>query len=236
MTKPILAALAAAFGIASATSALHAYDRDKLSGEITFGYESEYVFRGDQFDKQAFQPGIEMSYEDFYAGVWSSHGVDSDSPSDTTEIDFYAGHGFALNDLVAFDYGAIYYYYPEATSASQFELYGGLVFDTVLDPAAHLYYEFEDEIWTFEVTMGHDIDLTENTTLGFSASAGYQNFDDTASGDPEDALYGSAAIDLSYAFTDNASLSIGPRVSGKEYDEISSNSNLWWGASFTSSF
>ncbi len=230
MNKSIIALSVAALGFASATQA------EELSISATFGYESEYVFRGDKFDQQVFQPAVDLEYGNYYAGIWSSNGISQGRDRDASEVNFYGGYAFALDENVSLDFGATYYYFPEATSDYEFELYVGAAFDAILEPAGYIYFETENQIWTFELSAGHSIEVAEQTSIDFSGYAGYQYNYNRDAGDPRNAWYAGVSADLTYAFTDSASFSIGPRLSSKKVDSVNSFQNFWWGAAFTAGF
>lgn len=232
MKKSIIALSVAALGVASVAKA--ALPLDDISVSVTFGYESEYVFRGDKLDQQAFQPAIDVEYGNFYAGIWGSYGISSRQRGGR-ETDFYAGYAFALDDQITLDFGATYYYYSNDVPYD-FELYAGAAWDVFLEPAGYIYFETENQVWTFELSGGYSIDVADSTTLDFSGHAGYQYNYNRAAGDTRNAWYAGIAADLTYAFNDNASFSIGPRLSSKKYDSISSKELLWWGAAFTAGF
>jgi uncharacterized protein (TIGR02001 family) len=233
MNKSIIALSVAALGVASIAKA--ALPLDDISVSTTFGYESEYVFRGEKLDQQAFQPSIDVEYGNFYAGIWGSYGISNNRTG--RETDFYAGYAFALDDQITLDFGATYYYYSNDVPYD-FELYAGAAWDVFLEPAGYIYFETENQVWTFELSGGYSIDVADQTTIDFSGHAGYQyNYNrDTAAGEPRNGWYAGIAADLTYAFTDNASFSIGPRLTSKKEDSVSSQQLLWWGAAFTAGF
>jgi uncharacterized protein (TIGR02001 family) len=241
MNKTIIALSVAALSVASIAKA--ALPLDDISVSTTFGYESQYIFRGDKLDHQAMQPGIDVEYGNYYAGIWHSSGISS-RQRDGRETDFYAGYAFALDDQITLDFGATYYYYSNDTDApATFELYAGAAWDVLLEPAAYVYFDFDLMVWTFEVSGGYSIDVADKTTLDFSGHVAYQyNYNRPLKEAPavgreaRNAWYAGIAADLTYAFNDNATFSIGPRLTSKKYDSISSKENLWWGAAFSTGF
>ncbi|MFM8760052.1 MAG: TorF family putative porin, partial [Polynucleobacter victoriensis] len=81
-----------------------------------FGITSDYRFRGiSQNDKKpALQGGLDVAFkEGFYLGTWASKVADwtAGPNSDNMELDLYGGYKTEVNG-VAFDVGAIKYYYP----------------------------------------------------------------------------------------------------------------------------
>lgn len=98
---------------------------------VTLGATSDYVFRGISQNQEnpAFQAALDVGYGIFYAGIWGSSidfGADklgqNDSqlgPDTTAEVDLYAGIKPVWGPLT-FDFGAIYYWYPNAESFANF--------------------------------------------------------------------------------------------------------------------
>jgi uncharacterized protein (TIGR02001 family) len=248
MKKSIIALSVVALGVASIAKA--ALPLDDISVSTTFGYESEYIFRGAKLDQQAFQPAIDVEYGNFYAGIWGSYGISSRERGGR-ETDFYAGYAFALDDQITLDFGSTYYYYSQDEGAT-FEIYGGAAWDVILEPAGYIYYDFDLKAWTFELSAGHSIEIADKTSLDFSGHLGYQRF--SRSGDLEarfQHFYAGVAADLTYAFNDNASFSIGPRLSTSsvrnsgdgralkqdpDFTSVATRDLLWWGAAFTVGF
>src|SRR5690606_22332390 len=94
-------------------------DMEDLSMSVTFGWESEYVFRGVQRADEIYAPSIDFSMGGAYAGVWAALPVDDDGVlGGGHETDFYAGYGLALSDLVSLDLGVTYYTYNNSAGAS----------------------------------------------------------------------------------------------------------------------
>ncbi len=99
-----------------------------LSGNVAL--TSNYVFRGitQTDDGPAIQGGFDYTQGMFYAGTWASS---VDFGDDTTmELDLYAGLTPTYN-MLSFDFGVIYYAYPDspelATGEQNFiEVYGGV--------------------------------------------------------------------------------------------------------------
>ena len=208
-----------------------------VSISTTFAFESEYVFRGVQLADESFQPSIEVSYEGFYVGTWVSSPVVDPGAQFLNEVDLYGGFGIDLSDDVSLDLGLTYYWYPEepATSDATKELYLGVSHGIEFLPDPYLYYDFDLDTFTVEFSKGHSFALDGDDgslALDIGASLGFVSPKGGDSG-----IYGSGTADLSYSFTESASLSIGIRLSGVG-DEISAgrNSNTWWGTSFSAGF
>ncbi|WOI53118.1 TorF family putative porin [Parvularcula sp. LCG005] len=120
--KTLLIAAAALAAVGSA----HAQDLEgfEVSGNVAF--TSDYRFRGVSLsaDEFAIQGGFDAAHESgFYVGTWASS-IDEFAGSET-ELDFYAGYGFEAGGL-AFDVGAISYFYPGSDDTEYYEVYGSV--------------------------------------------------------------------------------------------------------------
>jgi len=201
----ILAAIVAGATIAGA---------EELSISSTFGWESEYIFRGVQLADEYFSPAIDLSYGDFYAGLWAALPVDSEYGN---EVDFYAGYGFGLSETISADVGFTYYTYPDAGSdffdsdVNTFEIYGGLSFEAAFSPAIYVFYDLDLEVFTIEASGGHSVEVGEQGSVDLSLFLGY-----VAPNEGSDYAYYGAGAAYSYAFTDSASFSIGVNWQGAD--------------------
>ncbi|MGB0372084.1 MAG: TorF family putative porin [Opitutales bacterium] len=198
----------------------------ELSISSTVGFESVYSFRGTKLANEIFHGAVDLTYDDFYTGIWTAQPV---TGSYENEIDFYGGYGFSVTDKIAVDVGGTIYYYPEVGTGDEttFEGYLGASFDTLLSPTAYFYYDFDLEVFTVEGTIAHKIKLAKSTYLKLKAYAGHFDQDDY-----EDKYYLGAKADIVYKFNDATSGSLGIRFS----DQEKKNSKLYWGASFTAGF
>lgn len=206
--KKISAILAAAVAGVSIAGA------EELSISTTFAWESEYIFRGVQLADEYFAPAVDFSYGDFYAGIWSALPVEGE---DANEVDFYAGMGVGINEMVSADFGFTYYTYPSSSDeffdgdVNTFEIYTGASFETTLSPAVYVFYDFDLEAFTLEGSIGHSVEAGTDGSIDLSAYLGYVSPDE---GD-EYTYYG-ASVGYSYAFTENAAWSIGVNWYGSE--------------------
>lgn len=226
MKTKTIAILAAAAGLVSAAN----ITAQELSWEVNYGIESEYVFRGLEIASESFQGSIEGSYGDSYFGVWMHEAIDSFG-SDTSEFDFYAGHGFAIDDTFSLDFGGTLYHYPDASDET-FEVFVGIAADTQLAPSLYAFYDVDLEVFTLEGAIGHSISLGDDSSVELGAAVGHVFSDDSI-----DYLYYSATADYVYALSDNSDFSIGLRYSNNDEDlGLTAGGNLWGGLSITTSF
>ena len=235
MMKRITAMTLAAFGMTLWPLSLS--QASDVSISTTFAFESEYVFRGVQLADESFQPSIEVSYDGFYVGTWVSSPMVDPGAQFLNEVEIYGGYVIELSDDVGLDLGLMYYWYPEepSTADATRELYLGVSHGIEYFPEPYLYYDFDLDTLTIEFSKGHSFALDGgdgSLALDIGASLGFVSPEEGASG-----IYASGTADLSYSFSDSASLSIGIRLSGAG-DELSGGrtSNAWWGTSFSAGF
>jgi uncharacterized protein (TIGR02001 family) len=230
--KKVTALVAASVAAASVANA------QDVSVSATFEWQSDYVFRGVQLAEETFMPGVDVAFGDFYTGIWAALPVDEKNGSGT-EVDFYAGYGVAVSDLVSLDIGATYYVYPSAANAESFgldpntlEFYAGLAFDVAVSPSVYVFYDIELELWTIEANFGHTFEVSEAAGFDVSGHIGYWDADGGGS-----QMYGGLGAAYVYSFTDSASVSVGVNWYWSEEDLLDGDSNvLTYGFSFTAGF
>jgi uncharacterized protein (TIGR02001 family) len=233
--KKVTALVAATVAAASVANA------QDMSVSATFEWQSDYIFRGVQLAEETFMPGVDVAYGDFYAGIWAALPVDTKTGADT-EVDFYAGYGMAVSDLVSLDVGLTYYVYPSAVDAEAFglgpntlEFYAGLAFDMALSPSVYVFYDIEAELFTIETNIGHTFEVSEVAGVDVSGHIGYWDADGGAS-----QMYAGVGAAYVYSFTDSASMSIGVNWYWSEEKLLGSRSDwsniVTYGFSFTAGF
>jgi uncharacterized protein (TIGR02001 family) len=234
--KKITAILAASVAGATIASA------QDLSISATVAWESDYIFRGVQLAEEFFAPSVDVSYGDFYVGMWAAMPIDAEY---FNEVDFYAGYGFGINEMLSADVGITAYTYPEdGAPEDTTEGYAGLSFETELSPAIYVYYDFDLQNLTIEGSVGHSIALSEEGSVDMTAYLGWVALDENTMGF-DDYYYLGAGVAYSYAFTDNASFSIGVNWAGSSEDTMGTNGSgltfdsdneFTFGTSFTAGF
>lgn len=101
-----------------------------FAGDFTgnVGVTTEYVFRGITQSREA--PAIQggVDYADpsgAYAGLWASSVDFGDGDQASTEFDYYGGYKFEVAQGISLDFGGIYYNYPAADSARNYDFVEG---------------------------------------------------------------------------------------------------------------
>jgi uncharacterized protein (TIGR02001 family) len=258
--------MASVIALAAITPALG----ESLEVSTTVGFESRYVFRGLQFAETSVQPEITLGYRNFYLGAWFNLPVGDDvfsipitrfatiAGTSADELDLYFGYSAPLDDLITIDLGVTYYTFPDLMSGftdvfredgsglgwNTLEPYVGLSLDTVLAPSLYVYHDFFLDTTTIEGGVSHSFPLDNDGTFSFDlgGSVGYV-FDDDAGGDY---LYGALSYEVSYAVSENASISAGGRYGGSDIPGgalidnflllTTQSAGLWWGGRFSSNF
>ncbi len=195
------------------------------SGNV--GAVSEYMFRGiPQGDggEPAIQGGIDYAADSgFYLGTWGSN---VDWGAGDTELDLYAGFGGETSGGVGYDFGVVYYYYPEEDeegfdpSANTTEIYGSLSFGMF----SLGYYGAVGDYFGVEADLSHYVNgsfsapLSDKTSLDIAI--GY-SFGDAFEGDDgaEDTDYIDYSLGISTAIDDSLSASFAIVVTDIDDDD-----------------
>ena len=131
----IMTAAAISMGVSGAAMAEEAesYIPGSFTGNIAL--TSDYVFRGvsQSFNHVAVQGGMDWDTgAGFHFGTWGSSLNFKDGNEAVTEVDLYGGYGGKIGDALSYDLGVIYYWYPGAASALNYdyiEVYGKVGYD-----------------------------------------------------------------------------------------------------------
>lgn len=193
-----------------AGSSVQAQEASALSVTVDVSYVTDYVFRGAQLGNASIQPSVEAAYGDFYAGVWASNPVSNDA--DLSEVDLYAGYGLAVTDIISADFGVTRYTYEGGSGGDSTEVYVGLAADMMLNPSLYYYYDFDYEVNSVILSVGHSLPVGAinasldaiNASLDFAASAGYINRVDA-----DDYTYASVGVAIPYSLSETATLTVG---------------------------
>ena len=252
------AAAPAAAPAPAAAAVAPAAPASSLSITSTLGYESAYMNRGIQLADGIFTPAVNVSYGNFYAGLWMALKEDS-ADSYPTECDFSAGYNTEIASGLKLDVGATRYDYDRVLAnivsgknGNSFEPYVGISSDLVINPSFYVYYDTELNNYTMEAKIGHSFDTgVKNLTVNTSLAGGYVDntdsirFVDTYGHEiSTDYWYSNAKADLVYAVNDKTSVSIGARYSLADYDSVygtvhsfdGRHDKIWFGASFSTGF
>jgi hypothetical protein len=166
------------------------------------GYASDFFYRGAQKAEQSVQSSLKLGSSVAGLGL-SAHGCTNQAID--TGVDSYhlgAGAGKSFSDGLLSVYAGINHFEDRPGNAlSEFEV--GLSSNTLLSPSVSVFRDFDDSLYTVEVGVSHDIDVSV-ATLGLDASAG--NTDLTSN---TDRTYYSVGANLSKSVSENSDLSVG---------------------------
>ena len=241
-TLVLLAALAGGSFVGAADSAAPASTlapSSSYSVTVDFPYVSKYVFRGQEINKGAFQPSVEVTSSDFYGGLWTNFPIlnPKGTKDETTELDAYVGYNYKLSDLVKLDGGLTFYYYPRAhksKGSNEYteEAYFGV--DLALcgfTPSLYGYYDFKLRTWTTQAAVGYSIPLKDlGTSLDLSATVGR-----VAPGVGKSYLYYAAGLTVPVKLSDRAKLNLGLTYSGLDLNDTR-KPGLWYTAGIVVGF
>lgn len=205
--------------------ACSAHAQAEFSATLTL--TTDYVFRGisNTDEDPAIQGSFDYAHDaGFYAGVWASNvkfreNADVDAVDTveeaTIEIDYYAGFASEFESGLYWDIGALYYTYPGAESALDYDYWEAMAAlgygfgEVALEPdiSAQVYYSPEYFGRTGDATYITGIlNLSLPGDFGLSVSAGRQSFDEDASLDYTDYKIGLtrslAGFEFELAYTD----------------------------------
>lgn len=207
------------------------------SGSATYGFESEYIFRGYYISGDTFTPSAEGRFNDENSSLYL--GVRTQLPSQKDDNknklnQYYAGGEFNMGEDFIVDLGVSYYQFLPFTDDSPAEATIGLTWDVLLSPAVYAYLDFDGDMTTFEGSVGHAFTLDQQSAIIWSAYVGQSDF---ALG----STYAGLILDYSYSFTRYARLTLGGRLATLDPDapdgsEFESDTRAWWGVSFTAGF
>jgi uncharacterized protein (TIGR02001 family) len=205
MKKLILSVLALSAGLS-----LGAAEAPKSAYSVTvdFPYASKYVFRGVELAKESIQPSVELTYTDFYAGIWTNQPITKNLDN---EFDFYLGYKFNLNDKWNLDLGTTMYYYPEMNASTgahreTYESYLGLNANLKgFTPGVYVYQDFTLDTTTAQFQLGYSLPVPDaGLSIDFSANYGRVYVKDAPNYN-----YWSIGATIPYKLSDKASVYAG---------------------------
>ena len=199
MNKKLLPLVVLASVLAASLPAARA-QTSPVSVTATASVVSNYMFRGQRLNTEAFQPAVEVASGNLTLGAWSSWPFKEKDVPDTSapEIDLYGAYNFALSKDASLAPGFTLYWYPEApTSAgfykSTFEpnvAFSYTVNGVKITPK--VYYDVVLDGATYEATIAYAVPMKElGTELDFTAVGGTYKLKDAVKGsNPETKAWG----------------------------------------------
>ncbi len=197
----------AAFVLLATASAANA----ELTGTVTA--VSDYNWRGITQTGQdpALQGSIDWALDSgFYVGAWASNVDFGNCCDEDIEVDLYAG--FSGGDVVTWDVGFNYYWYPGADDLDYPEIYAGVGYEWF---EAKLWYSsdfanYSEQAWYLEgnaayelpANFGLEAHLGYSTGDGIEAAYGQDNYFDWSVG----VTYALGNFDLGLKYADGSDL------------------------------
>jgi uncharacterized protein (TIGR02001 family) len=213
-----------------------------LALSTSLGYESTYMNMGVQYAEAIYVPTVDVSYGNWYAGVWMGVPAVNAELYDV-EADVYAGYRHALNDTFTLDAGLTRYAYDDIGGNflgrnNSVEFYVGVTSTLPLSPSLYLYRDIDCNASTLDFWVSHSFELAAKLSLNLAAEIGGR-VDDV-----DNYAFYQANADLSYALTANTSASFGVRfggsteelVFGDGYDKDWGRNAVWFGLGVKTGF
>ena len=213
----------------------------EIESEFHVGYNSEYIYRGVELGKDAYEYGLDFAGSsdsglDWSAGIWS---ISPDGTGDN-ELDIYAS---VSKDLGIGSVAAGFTVYTYDALNDDAEVYLGFSTQSCgLDLGLTVFFGTDgivEEAILLEGTIGYSFEVSSQTTANIGITYGYmldEGVGGYASDDGE--VYASASISLDYAVSD--SITFSPYVSYSEGEEKriadAADGVLFGGASVSLSF
>lgn len=172
-----------------------------LAGSASIGYTSDYFRRGALLSEEAVQSSV--SYSKDLLGLEFSVGASTNQPVSVGEDSYIieGGASAELGELLGLYVGL--QHFEQRSSDSNLEVQVSATFNTLLNPSVDLFRDTDDELYTFELGLSHDLDL-DFAQLGLSAS--YGNTDVTEAQNEDYYTLGAVA---SKSLSDNTTAQLG---------------------------
>jgi len=205
-----------------------------VTGELSAGYDSHYIFRGSNLGQDAVWTGLDLSVPlmegvGLGLGAWYINPTDGGALNDD-ELDLYASLGTSLG-MVDVSVGYTAYLYPEAGGDYTNEINVALGTELAGVAIGGLYaYDFDLENHYFELSLGYGVAITESISADASVRVGFIE---------EDYTHTTVSLGFPIALTGNATLT--PYIAGvwpEEDSRISAGGEdeVFGGASLSVSF
>lgn len=127
--------------------------------------KNHFLDRGIELADAIFQPSLDIFENGYYAGVLGSYELNGSFD----ETNLYLGSYQSLNPLISLDGGLNGFI---LNGEEDLEAYFGCVLEYGLRPAIYLTYEFQNEAFTLEGSLGDEIPIHRSLSLEWSLKAG----------------------------------------------------------------
>ena len=221
-----------------------------VTSDITFA--SEYVFRGVEAADHSFQPSVEVSMGDFYAGLWTN----LPTGDGLTEIQYYGGLSVAVPDFpeLVLDVGFTVNHWPDQSLRRSHEAFlGTKVRDFGVEGVSaslYYFYDFDVRSHVVEGSVGYSFPLEEfglAASLDASATYGLQSGSSIKGGldNPirvarvqENYHYYGFSLEMPFHLNQNSTVTGGVHyyTAEKLNGDWGRGQNLFWTISYTAGF
>lgn len=187
----------------------------EVEGDTYVGVFDKYLWRG--FDLSGSQPvaqgGVDLSAGGFTLSYWSNLQMFNDagdgySAGEMNETDLIIDYSFDVNEQVSLSIGNAFYAVEGIDDTN--EAYLTVALNTFLSPSLTAYWDWDKAKQSglfYILSIGHDIELSEQLTLSLSASCGYNQESDFLIGDYNNWHNAEFGVGIDYALTDQLTLS-----------------------------
>ena len=232
-----------------------AEEEKTFSAGVSAGYYSKYIWRGQNVnDTSVFQTNVSGSAYGFTGAIWSNIDLTNDSQfapgnaGEFSEIDYSLDYSHSFSK-VGISAGVIHYLFPNTSSQSTTEIYGGVSFALPLSPKITWYRDVNLIKGSYvQITAGHSfekiakwnddyyIGLSLNGSLAWAGSgynSGYFGIDETKFNDLTIGV--GVPFNLKHVTVTpsvNVSTMLDEEIGNATYER----NNVWFGVALSKSF
>ena len=208
---------------------------DEIGAELTFGYDSIYMFRGVDFGDNLMWSDVNVTLPlveglELNAGAWYA----SLAEDDYAELDLYGGLEYAVTEDFSVGVGYTWYYFAR-TGDEVDEVGASLTYSLAgIDFGVNYYYDFETDGSYYEVGASYEIPFTDSIALAPAVTVGFGDDYYGVSGGNHVGL----VLGLPIQLTRSASLTpyIGGNIPNDALDDLGEDDQVYGGAALTVSF
>lgn len=215
MKKVSLIAFAMVMALAVLNSS--AFAAIEVEGDAYAGLYSQYLWRGIDLSggSAVAQGGVDLTAKGFTLSYWSNIQLKDDTvlgsdvnKGNATETDMTLDYTFSPLEKLSVSIGTIWYALDGADDTK--EAYLGLSYDTLLQPAVKVYYDYdesqEDGLF-YTASVGHTFQVMEKLGVNLGALVSYNDESDYAVGDYKDWHNYELSASADYTIIDQLSIS-----------------------------
>ncbi len=142
-----------------------------LSGNVGLSYETDHFFRGQAVASETLNSSIGLDANlgavEAFADVSAYHALSGGAD----QYDVSGGLGTSVLDG-QLGLSAGFLHYEFLAGESKLDAFIAANLDVVLDPTVTVYRNTDENLWTYELGLSHDVELKDIATLSLGVSAG----------------------------------------------------------------